>query len=66
MTLGTIKAWLEELYIGSSTDDYKSNPAVIVSKLAKAGLILIVIVMMATNTNNTFFICIIFFLLNML
>ena len=34
MTLGTIKAWLEELYIGSSTDDYKSNPAVIVSKNA--------------------------------
>ncbi|MCB5689524.1 NEAT domain-containing protein, partial [Blautia wexlerae] len=34
MTMGTIKAWLEELYIGSSTDDYKSNPAVIVSKNA--------------------------------
>ena len=32
--MGTIKAWLEELYIGSSTDDYKSNPAVIVSKNA--------------------------------
>lgn len=34
MTMGTIKAWLEELYIGSSTDDYKSNPAAIVSKNA--------------------------------
>lgn len=34
MTMGTIKAWLEELYIGSSTDDYKSNPAVIVSENA--------------------------------
>ena len=32
MTLGTIKAWLEELYIGSSTDDYKSNPTTIVNK----------------------------------
>ena len=34
MTMGTIKAWLEELYIGSSSDDYKSNPATIVSKNA--------------------------------
>lgn len=32
MTVGTIKAWLEELYIGSSNDNYKSNPATIVSK----------------------------------
>lgn len=27
MTMGTIKAWLEELYIGSINDDYKANPA---------------------------------------
>lgn len=32
MTMGTIKAWLEELYIGSSTSEYKNNPATIVSK----------------------------------
>lgn len=27
MTMGTIKAWLEELYIGSINGDYKANPA---------------------------------------
>lgn len=27
MTMGTIKAWLEELYIGSINEDYKANPA---------------------------------------
>ncbi|WP_191376111.1 NEAT domain-containing protein, partial [Thomasclavelia spiroformis] len=32
MTLGTIKASLQELYIGSINGDYKSNPATIVNK----------------------------------
>ena len=32
MTLGTIKASLQELYIGSISSDYKSNPATIVNK----------------------------------
>ncbi|WP_278853754.1 NEAT domain-containing protein, partial [Thomasclavelia spiroformis] len=32
MTLGTIKASLQELYIGSISGDYKSNPATIVNK----------------------------------
>lgn len=32
MTMGTIEAWLQELYIGTLNSDYKSHPASIVSK----------------------------------